>query len=150
MVMKDRAVEAWRILNAFVGELIAGTRSVELYESSGFKRGATPNVLRECVKMSISYLFITLTKWAEFYEKYHQVIPKEVRPACRELKKEIERRGIVRFRNHVIGHIWSKKHKRPLGKEEVEQSLRQVLGDDENAFFLWVNNPSVLVKREMD
>lgn len=140
--MKQKAAEAWRILNTFVGELVCAVLSLEIYEAPGFSKGVKENALLELRKMSLSYLFITLTKWVEFYDKYHNVLSPDIRPVVKAIKTKIEQKGIVDFRNNVVGHIWNKRVRRPLGKEEIEQGLERIIGPSPEAFFFWINDPA--------
>lgn len=138
--MKEKATEAWRILNTFVGELVCSARSFELYEAPGFRKMASERVINEFRKMSTSYLLITLTKWVEFYDKYHNLIPTDIRPIAKSVKTKIEQSGVVNFRNNVVGHIWDKKAHRPLGKEEIEQAIDKIFDSTPGPFLLWIND----------
>jgi len=73
--LKAKAIEAFRILNSFVGDLVAGTRSLELFESPGFSSRLDQNVQRVLRRMCLSHLVITLSKWAELYDRYKGVKP---------------------------------------------------------------------------
>ena len=46
------------------------------------------------------------------------------------------------FRNKVVGHIWSKKHGRPLIPKEIEELDRRITKGDARAFLRWVNDPN--------
>ncbi len=139
---RERAVEAFWILNDFVGDLIGGTRAFEYFETPKFKAAATYQVLRLYNKMADSFLFLTLAKWIEFYDRYHVLIPADVRPICKELRNELDQRGVREFRNKVVGHIWSKKHRRPLLPNEIEELDRKITKGDAKAFVKWINDPS--------
>jgi hypothetical protein len=140
-MVRTKAIEAFRILNDFVGDLVAGTRSLEVFESPGFASKIGENTQLILRRMCLSHLVVTLSKWAELYDRYKAVIPNETRAACLELRKEIKTRGIRDFRNTVVGHIWDSKLKRPLMRSEVDTRLAQVLGDNQQPFLLWINNP---------
>jgi len=71
--------------------------------------------------MAGSFLFVTLAKWIEFYDHYKVLIPEEIKGKCKQLRNELERRGVRKFRNEVVGHIWSDKHDRPLMPKEIEE-----------------------------
>lgn len=139
---RERAVEAYWILNDFIGDLIGGTRALEYFETPKFKAGATEQVLRIYNKMADSFIFLTLGKWIEFYDRYHLLIPVDLRPICKQLRNELDRRGVREFRNIVVGHIWSKKHSRPLLAREIEELDRRITKGDPNAFLKWINDPS--------
>lgn len=139
---KDRAVEAFWILNDFIGDLITAVRAFEYFNSPKFKAGATDKVLRLYNKMADSFLFVTLAKWIEFYDHYKVLIPEEIRGKCKQLRNELERRGVRRFRNEVVGHIWSDKHGRPLMPNEIEELGTAITKGDEIALLRWINDPS--------
>jgi len=99
-------------------------------------------VLRIYNKMALSFLFLTLAKWIEFYDRYHVLIPPDVRTTCQQLRKELDRRGVREFRNKVVGHVWSKKHCRPLSLSEIEELDRKITKGDLSAFQKWINDSS--------
>jgi hypothetical protein len=138
---RDRAIEAFWILNDFVGDLIGATRAVEYFDTPKFKAGASDQVLRIYNKMADSFLFVTLAKWIEFYDRYHVVIPSDLRNICERLRNELDKRGVREFRNKVVGHIWSKKHGRPLLPNEIEELDRKIIKGDAKEFLRWVNDP---------
>lgn len=139
---RERGVEAFWILNDFVGDLIGGTRAFEYFDTPKFKAGATDQVLRIYNKMADSFLFLTLAKWIEFYDRYHILIPADVRTICEQLRNDLDKRGVREFRNKVVGHIWSKKHRRPLLPSEIEDLDRKITKGDAKAFLRWINDPS--------
>lgn len=140
--MRTKAIEAFRMLNDFVGDLVAGTRGLEVFESPGFasKLGASTQLILR--RMCLSHLVVTLSKWAELYDHYKAVIPNATREACLSLRKEIEARGIRHFRNKVVGHIWDSELSRPVMRSEVDARLAQVLGDSQQSFLAWINDPA--------
>jgi len=127
-------------LNDFIGDLITGTRAFEYFDTPKFKAGATDQVLRNYNKMADSFLFVTLAKWIEFYDRYHAVIPTDVRLICKQLRDELDRRGVREFRNKVVGHIWSKKHRHPLLPSEIDELDRRITNGDGKAFLRWIND----------
>jgi len=50
--------------------------------------------------------------------------------------------GVREFRNKVVGHIWSKKHGRPLLPDEIEELDRKITKGDSKEFLRWVNDPN--------
>jgi len=141
--MRDRAIEAVRILNEFVGDLVAGTMGLLHFESqavvSTLNNKNTSLILR---RMCISYLVITLSKWVELFERYKAVFPQDAKQACRGLEREIRRRNIRDFRNTVVGHVWDRNLKRPLSRSEVDARLARTFAGSEQDFLLWINNPN--------
>ena len=83
---------------------------------------------------------IALYKWVEFYDRYSRAIPSDTRVIAKRLKKDIEERGIPKFRDQVVGHIWSKETGRPLTAAEVERRFAQVAPAGMEAFMAWVCN----------
>ena len=139
---KERAVEACTILNDFIGDLIGATRAYEYFETKQFKEAATENVLRIFNRMADSFLFVTLAKWVEFYDRYRVLIPPDTRAICEQLRNELDSRGVREFRNKVVGHIWSKKHSRPLLPKEIADLDRKITREDAREFLRWVNDPN--------
>jgi hypothetical protein len=140
--VRPKAIQAYRILNDFVGDLVAGTRSLEVFESPAFASKIGANTQLVLRRMCLSHLVVTLSKWAELYDKYKALIPSQTRAACLELRKEVEKRGIRDFRNTVVGHIWDSKVRRPLTRAEVDTRLALVLGDSQQSFLTWINDPA--------
>jgi hypothetical protein len=138
---KERAIEAFWLLNDFIGDLITGTRVFEYFDTSKFKAGATDQILRNYQKMANSFLFLTLAKWIEFYDHYRMVIPPEQRTTCKQLQKELLKRGVKDFRNKVVRHIWSTNDNRPLLPSEIANLDKKITDGDGNMFLKWINDP---------
>ncbi|HWQ68611.1 MAG TPA: hypothetical protein VN494_01425 [Patescibacteria group bacterium] len=139
--MRAKAVEAYRLLNDYVGDLVAGTRSLELFETSPLFANVSDSMRVVLRRMCLSHLVVTLSKWGEVYDRYRDVFPDDILQLCCDLRKELDRRGVRNFRNTVVGHIWDKKLRRTLTVSEVESRLRLVIGDDLALFRAWINNP---------
>lgn len=92
--------------------------------------------------MAMSHLMVTLVKWTEFYQRYAAILPTDVRGACRQLNERIKARGIVAFRNTVVGHILDRDAKRPLTSREVDERLERVMRGERADFFRWINDPA--------
>ena len=103
--MHEKAVEALRFLNEYVGDLVAGTRSLEIFDTSLLANlsDSMKLVLR---RMCVSHLVVTVSKWGEVYDRHKDILPKDTLQACRDLRKELDRRGVRHFRSTVVGHIW--------------------------------------------
>lgn len=129
------------MLNDFVGDLIAGTWTLKLYQSHKISAVANQNTQLFVMRMCISHLIITVSKWNEFYERYKSIIPDNIGKKAKILQKDIKRRGLVSFRNIVVGHIWDKRLNRPLTPEEIDIKLQKVFITDQKDFLDWVNNP---------
>ena len=137
---RERAIEAFWLLNDFIGDLITGTRAFEYFDTAKFKAGATDQALRSYNKMAGSFIFLTLAKWIEFYNHYRMVIPSEQQTTCKQLRNELLTRGVKDFRNKVVGHIWSTNDNRPLLPSEIENLDRRITGGDESKFLKWIND----------
>jgi hypothetical protein len=140
--LRERAIEAFWILNDFIRDLIGGTKAIDHFDTPKFKAGATEQVLQFYNNMAESFLFITLAKWIEFYDKYKQIIPSGQRDVCKQLRNELERRGIKDFRNKVVGHIWSDDHSRPLLPSEIEELGQKITKGHRSNFLKWINDPA--------
>jgi len=136
---KEKAIQAWRLLNDFVGDIVAVTRVPEAVERS---RILDERALRVTNRMCFSHLIITLAKWAELYDHYASLIPEDCLPACKGLKREIDRRKIRGFRNKCVGHIWDNKVNRPLTEDELDSYINAIVDGDPFAFVQWLNNPN--------
>jgi hypothetical protein len=138
--MKSKAIEAYRILNDLLGDLVIGTRSVELFAqpfissqmSKAFKIGVT--------RLCVFHLIISLNKYIEFYKHYKSIIPDEVQDACKGLMKLLKDKKVPDFRNTVVGHIWNKDKKAPITEEEHDNYSKKIYGGNFETFLLWINN----------
>lgn len=138
---RDTAIQAFHILNYFVGDLVVASRIRRHFQSLHAANQASSAPHGAVNRMCLSYLFLTLDKWDEFYRHFHPIIPDSCRNACRQLRDEINRLGIKRFRNTVVGHIWDKKRNRPLTDQEIEEAVNIIVKNDPDAFEAWCNNP---------
>jgi hypothetical protein len=139
---RERAVEAVRILNQFIGDFTVGTRGLEIYEWPSIAAQVSPRIREGLNRMAISYLVISLAKLEEFYRRYRAILPDDVVDACRSLHHKVIDRGIVDFRNKVVGHIVDDDTNRPLTYSEIDQRLDRVLNGSLDDFLLWINNPA--------
>jgi hypothetical protein len=138
---RERAIEAWRLLNDILLDLLTGSRALELFDSPGWTRLIREGTAIGFRRMALFHIIITLSKWAEFHGSYGDLLPKEVQLACRDLKRSLDRRGIRRFRNSVVGHIFDREGRRLLTRDEIEARVNRLLENDLEAFLLWLNNP---------
>jgi len=139
---RDRAAEAARLLSYFLVDFIVGTRGLEIFDSPAIATKVTPNMSVGLNRMAISHLMVTLAKWSEFYRRYAAILPSDVCEACRGLNAQIESRGIVDFRNKVVGHILDDETKRPLTSREVDECLERAVAGERTDFFRWINDPA--------
>lgn len=111
---RKHAIEAYEILNEFIGDLVAGTRTIELYDLPAVRLVMTPDYQIATTRLCIFHIIITLFKWIEFYDRYKSIIPKDVREESLHLRESLLVRGVRDFRNKVVWHIWDKTSNRPL------------------------------------
>jgi hypothetical protein len=140
--VRKKAVEAYRFLNEYVGDLVAGTRSLELFETSPLFANMSDSIKVILRRLCLSHLVVTLSKWGEVYDRYRDILPHDVLQPCRDLRKELDLRRVRNFRNTVVGHIWDKKLRRPLTASEVEGRLTLVIKNDLALFRAWINKPA--------
>ena len=137
---KDRAIEAIDILNDFIADCIAPVNVFKDYlikwDGDDSKQSSLVAVYRLCM----SQIILTLFKWVEFYEKYHDLIPENMRDDCKMLLKRVKARDIEYFRNSCIGHIWNKEKNRPLHNSEIEELLNKITLNHVGKFMKWVND----------
>src|SRR5262245_32312936 len=136
--MRDRredAVAAVRILNYFVGDLVGACHVHDVFELLGSKIDRRhAKSLKVIYRISLSYLFLTLDKWSQFYDRFSAIIPSDCKAECKRLHNEIRRRRIRRFRNVFVGHIWDKKIDRALTEREVQEAADLITEGDEAKF----------------
>jgi hypothetical protein len=134
--IREKAVHAADTLNDFIGDFIGGTALFREWDTQ-FRVGRVPETLMINVqKICVSHLVLGLFKFVEFYERFHQVIPSEHLEACKALVSEINRKGVVEFRNKCVGHIWDKEKQRPLSSRmarSVGRTDAQIISRCENS-----------------
>jgi hypothetical protein len=133
------AIEATRLLNEFVGDLVVSSRAMEWLELPALQPKVSHEFKVTMNRMCVWHLIATLSKWQEVYDCYHEVFPGDVRKASRDLRKELEKRGVRDFRNTVVGHILDKKTKKPLSRTDIDQRLNKISSGDYEGFLRWVN-----------
>jgi hypothetical protein len=137
-----KMLEAFRLANDLHLDLITGTQAYNI-----FQRLVSANPPRETVQIGIrrlclSSVILSLCKWVEYYDLYKSIIPSDIQQHAKQLRNEIDRKGIPDFRNKIVGHILDDDTKRPITMEDVEKKLLSILGpNDINGFMRWVNNP---------
>ena len=139
--LREKAVHAADTLNDFVGDLVSGTMLFREWDTQ-FKAGRVPEILVVNIqKICISHLILGLCKYLEFYERFHQVVPSTHRKACKALVREINRKGVIDFRNKCVGHIWDTERQRPLIHSEIMTRLGRLTDGDMSGFLDWINHP---------
>lgn len=143
---KDKAIQAFHLLNYFVGDLVAASQVRRMLQTQQFS-GKLSNAALGCInRMCLAYLFLTLNKLSEFYDRFHSVVPDDCKSIFKDLVKDIRRRKVKEFRDTFVGHVWDKRRNRPLTNSELEAAVLAIVDDDPDAFVSWCNdfsdNPS--------
>lgn len=138
---RKKAINAVDVLNDFIGDFITGTMLLKEYHAAHNSGSVTAGQLVGVNKMCLSHLILGLTKWAEFYKKFHDLIPSELKEPAKEIILTIENRKIIEFRNKFIGHIWDNETNRPLVHSEIMERLDKITNYDIQGFLGWLNNP---------
>lgn len=139
---REKAINAVDLLNDFVGDFITGTMSLARYHAEHNSGSITTEQLVGINKMCLSHLILGLTKWSEFYKKFHDLIPIGHKDAAKQIIKTIETRKVLEFRNTCVGHIWDKENNRPLVNSEIMERLNKITSNDIQSFLRWLNNPN--------
>jgi hypothetical protein len=135
--------EAFRLANDLHLDLLTGTRIRDLLQKMLAAKPASEMIQIGIRRMCLWYVILTLSKWVEYYDNYKSFIPSEVQSQAKNLRNEIERRGIRDFRNNTVGHVWDDITKMPITMKETEARIQQILGsDDIDGFMRWVNHPT--------
>ena len=137
---RGRALEAVDILNDFIADCIAPVNVFKDYLVEWKDDESKQSNLVAVYRLCMSQIILTLYKWVEFYEKYHDLIPDEMREDCKFLLKRIRARDIEHFRNSCIGHIWNKEKNRPLYNSEIKELLNKITLNHVGNFMKWVND----------
>lgn len=138
---RKRALNAVDLLNDFVGDFITGTMVLARFHAEHNARSITAEQLAGVNKMCLSHLVLSLTKWLEFYDKFHDLIPKELKDQAKKILRTIKIRNVLDFRHKCVGHIWDEETNRPLVNSEIIERLNKIMDNDVRAFLRWLNNP---------
>jgi len=139
--LRQRALEAYEILNELIGDLVVTTNVFKDYHYPAFVPVMTSSYQAAITRLCVYHIVMSLAKFIEFYQKYKSVIPEDVRANCTALQEDIQNRGVREFRNKVVGHIWDKNTKRPLTYSDTLTYLDRIYCGNFDKFLLWVNNP---------
>lgn len=133
-------LDAIYILNDLFDSLVAGTMVFDYYQSR-FTRGELSQTGIVAVqKMCVSHLILALNKLCEFWERFHHLVPTELRPEIKALVSQLQSRDVKEFRNTVVAHVWDKKRRRAPTQFEAMELLNRISGHP-GSFLLWLNNP---------
>jgi hypothetical protein len=140
--MNKKAIEAYGILNAILGDLVVGTRTIDhlYYPLLYLPRDESYKIA--ITRLCVFHIIITLNKYIEFYKHYNRVIPDDIRNSCKDLMKILEEKQIQKFRNKVVGHIWDDDTNAPITNREHDTYMQKIYGETFDSFLLWINNPN--------
>ena len=138
---KERAAEAGRLLNSFLLDFIVGTRGLEIFDCPAIAPSVSRTMAIGLNRMAISHLVVSLAKWTEFGGT-GRILPADLCDVCLALHDQIIARGIIDFRNRVVGHLIDDDTKRPLTSREIDESLERIIAGDREDFLRWINNPA--------
>jgi|OpeIllAssembly_1097287.scaffolds.fasta_scaffold05707_4 hypothetical protein len=141
--MRERAINAVDVLNDLVGDLITGTNVLRDYRAQHQRNKLPTELVVGIQKMCISHLVMGACKFIEFFEHFHDILDADDRTSAKALVREFNSRGMVEFRNTVVGHIWDKKKGRPLLLSEITQHLERLTNKDLVSFLDWINKLEV-------
>jgi len=136
---RKAAVDAVDILNDFIGDLVSGTMLFRYWINESQQGHIQPALMITIQKICISHLVLALSKFTEFYQRFLWIIPLKHRQACKTLLNEIDRKGVVDFRNKCVGHIWDNDQQRPLMNSEIMTRLDRLTDGDMIGFLNWIN-----------
>ena len=140
-VDRDNAIDAVDVLNDVIVDLIAVTNVFIDYRQRLKEGKFSAEQMSTVQKMCFSHLVLSFCKLLEFWERYHRLVPENHREVLKSLNAEIRKIGAKDFRNMVAGHIWDKKHQRPLRHSEIMLRLNGLIGKHADDFLYWINNP---------
>ena len=140
-VDRIKARDAFSLASDLMMDLMGGMQVHRTFQKWFALNPPSEQLIVQVNRVCLFHLILTLAKWREFYDRYLDVIPLDVREQAKALSKAVVDRGIPDFRNKVVGHIWDADAKRPLIPGEVERRLDTLMAPGLHQFMLWVNNP---------
>jgi len=134
-------LDAIYVLNDIFDYLVAGTMVFDTYQLK-YELGefSQPGIVA-VQKMCVSHLILGLSKFVEFWEYYHHLIPDELKPEVKVTVSKLQSQDLKHFRNTVVAHIWDKKLKRTRTQIEVIEQLNRISNNSPKTFLTWINNP---------
>lgn len=139
--MRDRAIDAVDVLCDFIPDFVTATNVYREYDAQHRSGKLPPALMVGVQRMCFSHLVLGCYKLIEFYKRFHDILPAEHHDNVKRLVNEFNRRGIVDFRNKVVGHIWDKGNDRPLRLSEIMHRLKIITNNNMHNFLDWINRP---------
>jgi hypothetical protein len=137
---RARAVHAAGVLNDFIGDLVGGVRVFLDYDSLYRGQRIPLETMVSVQRITLSHLVLTLAKFVEFYDRFKTIVPAQHQDACKELARSIRSRGIVEFRDKIVGHLWDEKARRPLLHSEIMERLQSMTNGPLLEFLAWITD----------
>ncbi|MEZ5457938.1 MAG: hypothetical protein R3E65_01015 [Steroidobacteraceae bacterium] len=134
----DRTMEAFRLSSDILMDLHGAMQVYRAFQKSFAARPAKEPVPTQVNRICAFHAVLALDKWVEFYNRYAAVLPVEMREVALELKKIVENKGIPKFRDEVVGHIWSRDANRPLTPVEVDRRFNRIAPEGLDTFMQWI------------
>lgn len=129
---RQRAIDAFRLANRFLCDLVIGAGFPEFYDillkHAGLDKKAEDEQKLHVGRMVHSYLIITLAKYLEWYARFKDIIPRESREGCKNLYVKLSEKWQLRkFRNKVVAHILDDDTGKPLTYEEEDKLIQEFM-----------------------
>lgn len=131
--------DALSILEYLIHDLIVAHQLYDFFAYVAKHADVKPETDKAARRMYVSYLALALCKLSEFFSRYKSLIPDALRPRCRAIEKELNRRGIRKLRNTFIGHIHNKDTGRPITDTELNAAFNAATDNDLEAFLKWIH-----------
>jgi hypothetical protein len=136
-------IDAVQIIDSLAADL---TVAVEVWRETRWHLWPKGSEKTEIVvdRVLVSSVILSLAKYLEFYRMYQSIFPSQSEAAthAEKIHDGLSASSIQKFRDKYVGHIWDRAEKGPLRESEVQNILKEVMGDDRAAFIEWVHNES--------
>jgi hypothetical protein len=132
--------DAVGILDYLLHDIVLAHQLYDFFVNMVVVRGiAEPETEQGARRMYVSYLLLTLQKFAEFWDRYKWLASEEIKARCERIVRELRRRGIVGLRHTFISHVVNDKTGRPISAAELESGFRAAIDNDLDAFLRWIH-----------
>lgn len=139
---RNSILDAVYVLNDIFDALVAGTMVFERYQSE-YLAGRLPQTGIVAVqKMCVSHIIMGLSRFVEFWDHYHSLVPDELRSNVEAVLKKLRSKDMKQYRNTMVAHIRDRKLGRAQTQFEAMKLLNQISDDNPKAFLAWLNNPN--------
>lgn len=142
-IQNDANCIKWLMLDLMVDLVSAVSMARETYEK--FQSGQiTPEKAMGRLRVCNHSIVISLSKLCEIrkgYAKFFLTFPGEIKAPFFEYAKQIEGKGITKFRNKYAAHIFDDTTGKPISLADGERLLSQVFGmnnEDCLNFYDWI------------